>query len=135
MTTEVVPQTARLGWVIVYVPSVERALTLYEEAFGLRRTRQVATFGQLDTGGTALAFASYERADAELPGGFERPRQAKPFNIEICLVFDDPHAAFARAVAAGCTAVATPEHKPHGQIAGFVRDPYGTLVEIASPLE
>jgi lactoylglutathione lyase len=133
MTTETVPQTARLGWVIVYVPSVEHALTFYEEAFGLRRTRQVATFGQLDTGGTALAFASYERADAELPGGFERPRPDRPCNVEICLVFDNPYLAFDRAVDAGCTAVAAPEHKPHGQIAGFVRDPYGTLVEIASP--
>jgi hypothetical protein len=31
--------------------------------------------------------------------------------------------------------VAEPEHKPHGQTVSFVRDPFGNLVDISSPLE
>jgi hypothetical protein len=42
--------------------------------------------------------------------------------------------AFGHAVAAGCAAVVEPAAKPHGQTTWFVRDPWGTLIEIASPL-
>jgi lactoylglutathione lyase len=133
-----VPETGRLGWVILFVPDVEEALAFYERAFGLKRTLVDATasFGQLDTGATALAFSTEERATRELPGGFQpaRPDQ-QPFNVDLCLVFDDVDAAFRHAVAEGCTPIAEPEHKPHGQTVGFVRDPFGNLAEIASPLD
>jgi predicted enzyme related to lactoylglutathione lyase len=128
---------ARLGWVIVYVPDVERALDLYERAFGLRRAfiDPSGRFGQLDTGQTALAFAQEGLASSNLPGGFQRPAaDAPPFNVELALVFDDVPAAYERALAAGCTALAPPEPKPHGQVVGYVRDPFGTLVEVCSPV-
>jgi lactoylglutathione lyase len=133
-----VPETGRLGWVILFVPDVEEGLAFYERAFGLKRTfvDATATFGQLDTGSTALAFATEERASRELPGGFLPARpDNKPFNVELCLVFDDVESAFRHAVEAGCTPVAEPEHKPHGQTVSFVRDPFGNLVDISSPLE
>jgi predicted enzyme related to lactoylglutathione lyase len=126
-----------LGWVIIYVPDVREALTFYGKAFGLRPgfVDAGATFGQLETGQTKLSFASDARAEHELRGPFRRPDpDGEPFNVEVCLVFQDPHAAYQRAVAAGCAPVAEPELKPHGQVAGFVRDVYGNLVEIASPL-
>jgi lactoylglutathione lyase len=133
-----VPETGQLGWVILYVPDVEEALSFYERAFGLTRTfvDATASFGQLDTGATALAFATEERASAELPGGFQQARATDPpFNVELCLVFEDVDAAFRHAVASGCTPLAEPERKPHGQTTSFVRDPFGNLVAIASPLE
>ncbi|MGI8749211.1 MAG: VOC family protein [Thermoleophilaceae bacterium] len=52
--------------------------------------------------------------------------------MEIALVFDDVHAAYARA--AGCSALTEPSDKPHGQTVAYVRDPWGTLVEVASPV-
>jgi uncharacterized glyoxalase superfamily protein PhnB len=127
----------RLGWVIVYVPDVAAAIELYERAFGLRRTfiDPSGTFGQLDTGTTALAFAEEGLAASNLPHGFQRPApDAPPFNVELALVFDDVEAAYRRAVESGCTPLAAPETKPHGQVVGYVRDPFGTLVEVASPV-
>jgi len=127
----------QLGWVIVYVPDVERAVDLYERAFGLTRAfiDPSGHFGQLATGETALAFAHESLADGNFPGGVQHPGGgAPPFNVELALVFDDVEAAFARAVDAGCTSLAAPEEKPHGQTVGWVRDPFGTLIEIASPL-
>jgi uncharacterized glyoxalase superfamily protein PhnB len=35
---------------------------------------------------------------------------------------------------AGCTALAEPQDKPHGQRVAYVRDPFGTLVELATAL-
>ena len=116
---------ARLGWVIVYVPGVEDAIAFYEGAFGLERTfiDPSGTFGQLATGDTALAFAHESLAVGNFPGG-----------VELAMVFDDPVAAFAHAVEAGCTALSQPEEQSHGQVVGWVRDPWGTLIEICSPI-
>ena len=64
-------ERATLGWVIVYVPEVERAVAFYERAFGLTRAfvDPTGNFGQLDTGSTALAFAAEALADGHLPHG------------------------------------------------------------------
>jgi lactoylglutathione lyase len=128
--------TAQLGWVIVYVPDVAAAIGFYEQAFGLERKTLApdATFGELQTGATTLAFASEELAESNFEGGFERPAE-RPFNFEIALVFDDPEAAFARAVETGATVVAEPKRKPWGQLVGYVRDPFGALVEVCSPVD
>lgn len=130
-------EPARLGWVIVYVPDVPEAIAFYERAFGLARTfvAEGGEFGQLDTGTTALAFASTALADGNFPGGVQRPqRERAPFNVELALVFDDVPAAFRHAVQSGCTPLAEPAEQPHGQVVGWVRDPFGTLIEIAAPL-
>ncbi|HTI33859.1 MAG TPA: VOC family protein [Miltoncostaea sp.] len=130
-------ERARLGWVIVYVPAVEDAIAFYERAFGLERTfiDPSGTFGQLATGDTALAFAHESLAVGNFPGGVRAGDLAgQPSNVELALVFDDPLAAFEAAVGAGCTALAPPEEKPHGQVVGWVRDPWGTLIEVCSPV-
>ena len=130
-------ERARLGWVIVYVPGVEDAIAFYERAFGLERTfiDPSGTFGQLATGDTALAFAHESLAVGNFPGGVQLPDgDGKPFNVELAMVFDDPVAAFADAVEAGCAALSQPEEQSHGQVVGWVRDPRGTLIEICSPV-
>lgn len=130
-------QTAKLGWIIIYVPDVEEAVAFYERAFGLARTfvDPSGQFGQLDTGTTALAFASDELGASNVPQGVRRPASHEPTaGMELALVFDDVPAAFAHAVDQGCTPLAEPQAKPHGQTVGYVRDPWSTLIEIASPL-
>jgi lactoylglutathione lyase len=128
--------TARLGWVIAYVPDVTAAIEFYERAFGLERAfiAEDASFGELGTGQTKLAFASERLAESNFDGGFLRPGE-RPFNVEVALVFDDPRAAFERAVENGASALAEPTDKPWGQVVAYVRDPFGTLVELASPTE
>src|SRR6266545_1998950 len=103
-------ETARLGWVIAYVPDVTAAVEFYEKTFGLERTfiAEDGSFGELSTGDTKLAFASEQMADSNLDGGFRRPDGDRPFNVEVALVFDDPAAAFARAVENGASALAEP---------------------------
>jgi uncharacterized glyoxalase superfamily protein PhnB len=128
--------TAQLGWVIVYVPDVEAALGFYEQSFGLERKSLSpdASFGELQTGETTLAFASEQLGESNFDGGFERPGD-RPANVEIALVFDDPEAVFKRAVESGATPVAEPKEKPWGQVVSYVRDPFGTLLEVCSPVD
>jgi lactoylglutathione lyase len=129
---------ARLGWVIIYVADPEDAVAFYERAFGLSRglVAPGGSYAELETGSTTLAFASNELAESHFPGGFKRgDAHEPPFNSELALIFDDVPAAWQRALDAGCTALAKPEPKPQGQTVGYVRDPFGTLLEIASPLD
>jgi lactoylglutathione lyase len=130
-------ETAKLGWVIAYVPDVTAAIEFYEKSFGLERNfvAEDASFGELDTGATKLAFASEQLGDSHFEGGFMRPDPGRPFNVEVALIFDDPRAAFARAVENGASALSEPAEQPWGQVVAYVRDPFGTLVEIASPTD
>jgi lactoylglutathione lyase len=127
----------RLGWVIVYVDEPAQAAAFYERTFGLRGefVAPSGTYAQLDTGPTRLGFAAYELGDGNFPGGVRRAeREGQPPNVEIALVADDVDGAFARALEAGCAALAPPADKPQGQRVAYVRDPFGTLVELATPL-
>src|SRR6187200_1548572 len=58
----------------------------------------------------------------------------EPPNVELALIHEDVEAAYAAALEAGCASLAEPEDKPQGQRVAYVRDPFGTLVELATPL-
>ena len=127
----------KLGWVIVYVEDPAQAAAFYERTFGLRGefVAPSGTYAQLDTGPTRLAFAAYELGDGNFPGGVRRPAQeGQPPNVEIALVSDDVDGAYAQALEAGCAPLAEPADKPQGQRVAYVRDPFGTLVELATPI-
>ncbi len=127
----------RLGWVIVYVEDPVTAGGFYERTFGLRGEFAApdGSYVQLDTGATKLAFASYGLGEKMFDGGVGRANlDGPPANVEITLVTDDVDAAHGVALEAGCLPLAAPEDKPHGQRVAFVRDPFGTLVEIATPM-
>ncbi|HXR14445.1 MAG TPA: VOC family protein [Solirubrobacteraceae bacterium] len=131
------PPRGRLGWVIVYVPDVAAAIDFHQRAFGLgaRFVAEDQSYGELDTGATTLAFASETLGDSHYDGGFRRAStREQPCNVEICLVFDDVGAAFQQALSAGAIELAAPAEKPWGQTVAYVRDPFGTLIELASPL-
>jgi predicted enzyme related to lactoylglutathione lyase len=127
----------RLGWVIVYVDDPAAAAAFYETTFGLRGefVAESGTYAQLDTGPTRLAFAAYTLGEENFPGGVLRVAQADPpHSVEIALVADDVDGAYDGALAAGCTALRAPHDAPHGQRVAWVRDPFGTLVELATPM-
>lgn len=126
----------RLGYVILYVRDVTRALAFYEDAFGLTRkfVHEAGLYAEMDTGATTLSFAAYGLAKSNLPGGFrENDVRRYPAGFEIALVCDDVEQAYARALAAGAVAVSAPKPKPWGQVVAFVRDRDGILVELCSP--
>jgi lactoylglutathione lyase len=127
----------RLGWVIVYVDDPVAASAFYERTFGLpcEFAAPDGSYAQLDSGPTKLAFASHALGESNFDGGVRRaPVGGQPTNVEIALIADDVDIAHAQALAAGCTPLAAPQNKPHGQRVAYVRDPFGTLIELATPL-
>ncbi len=121
------PPALRLGYVILHVLDVPAAVAFYEAAFGLRcRFVHPSGYAEIETGATALAFASHALAEAN---GLPIDPGSPPSGAEIALVTDGVDAAFRRAVDAGATAA-----KPWGQVVGYVRDLNAFLVELCTPV-
>ena len=127
----------KYGYTIVYVASVPDTLAFYESAFGFptRFLHESQQYGELDTGGTILAFASLAMGEMHFGKNY-RPLSpdTTPPGIELAFVSDDVAAAYRQAIAAGAHPVHAPEAKPWGQIVAYVRALEGTLIELCSPM-
>jgi lactoylglutathione lyase len=124
----------KFGYVILYVPHVVKAVAFYEEAFGLvcRFVHEAGQYAKMETGTTALAFASEEMISPTHRGFRPNRSEGEPAGAEVAFVTDDVAKSFKRAVAAGAAPVVKPTEKPWGQIVSYVRDLNGFLVEICS---
>lgn len=126
----------KLGYVILHVPDVAAAVPFYERAFDLTRRfiHDSGQYAEMETGNTALAFASHALAEANgVPPG-PASHDVLPFGAEIALVTDDVQAAFRRALEAGASVAVAPAARPWGQVVGYVRDLNGILVELCTPV-
>jgi lactoylglutathione lyase len=124
----------KLGYIILYVPDVAQSVAFYEKAFGLVRRfiHESGQYAEMDTGATALAFASEDMVSTTCHG-FRRNRlEDQAAGAEVALVTDDVPKSFTRAVAAGALPIVQPIEKPWGQVISYVRDTNGFLVEICS---
>lgn len=130
----------KLGYVIVYVEDVVKALDFYQQAFGFELRMKfeengIVDYGELETGGSILGFASHQLGTSNLKGNYQKiTPERQPFGIELAFVSEDVEAAFVRAVAAGCTVLAEPSQKPWGQTVAYVRAVEGCLIELCSPM-
>jgi lactoylglutathione lyase len=124
----------KFGYAILYVDDVDATLAFYERAFGMARRflHESGGYGELETGATALAFASRAML-REMGKNAQPPRPDAPAS-EIALVTDDVAAALRRAVAAGATLVQDASAMPWGQTIGYVADINGFLVEICTAM-
>lgn len=126
----------RFAYTIVYVHDVDASLRFFEAAFGLARRflHPSGAYGELDTGGTALAFVQHATARDSLGQDYRPADAGAPLGMEIGLVTDDVAAACERATGAGATLLSPPTAKPWGQTVAYVRAPDGTLVELCTAM-
>lgn len=124
----------QFAYTILYVDDVAKSLAFYEAAFGLTRRflHPSGDFGELETGGTALAFSS--RALMRSLGKNPRlPDPAAP-SCEIAFATPAVQTTLECALKAGATLVQAAEEMPWGQTVAYVADPDGFLVEICTPM-
>lgn len=127
----------KFAYTILYVPDVAQAIEFYETAFGLARgfVHEGGDYGELQTGGTTLSFASLGLAESNIEGGVTPSEmQKRPPAFELAFSTDDVAAAYDRALAAGAVPAKPPTVKPWGQTVAYVRDLNGNLVEICTPI-
>jgi lactoylglutathione lyase len=127
----------KFAYTIVYVRDVEASLKFFEQAFGLARRflHPSGAYGELETGGTALAFAQHATARDSLGRDYvAADASAAPLGMEVGLVTDKVAAACDRAITAGATLLSPPTEKPWGQTVAYLRTPDGTLVELCTAM-
>lgn len=121
---------------IFYINDIAKVMDFYEKAFGIKAKfiHESGLYAELDTGGTTLAFADETLGRENLPEGYlpKDLRSASP--CEIVFTVKDVQEAYDRAVSLGAIPLVHPKPKPWGQTVGYVRDPSGILIEIASSL-
>ncbi|MBP6893130.1 MAG: VOC family protein [Pseudacidovorax sp.] len=124
----------QFAYAIFYVQDVAATLDFYERAFAQRRRflSPQGDYGELDTGGTALAFASLGLMRSL--GKSPRPAEPSAPSGEIAFTTTDVPAAVERALAAGASLVRAPQTMPWGQTIAYVHDADGVLVELCTPV-
>ncbi|MEL6177422.1 MAG: VOC family protein [Myxococcota bacterium] len=128
----------RFGYAILFVPSVQDALTFYERAFGFQDSflHPAGDYGELKTGDTKIAFTSHTLATQAVPFTYQPIESAQPtFGVEFTLVTPDVDAAFTRATQAGAEPLAQPHDTSWGQRVAYVRDCHGLGIGIATPMD
>jgi uncharacterized glyoxalase superfamily protein PhnB len=127
----------KFAYTILYVPDVAQAIQFYETAFGLVSgfAHECGDYAELQTGSTTLSFASLSLADSNIQGGVTPfDLQHRPAAFELAFSTDDVAAAYDRAVSAGALPATPPTLKPWGQTVSYVRDLFGNLIEICTPI-
>ena len=123
----------KLSYVIIYVDDVAKALEFYDKAFGMKTKflHESGTYGETESGETVLAFAHNDML--KMHTGLEALKGPKR-GFEIAFTADDVEKSFSLAVESGCGPLVQPSKKPWGQTVAYVQDPFGTIVEICTPM-
>jgi lactoylglutathione lyase len=122
-------QPLQLGYIVLIVEDLDRALAFYTGLLGLAASHRSGGYAQLVTGPTRLSLYTREAMAATLDCELEAPTRAAP-GFEIGFVVDDVDAAWSEAVASGAEAVREPFDRFWGQRHGYLRDPDGHLIEL-----
>lgn len=124
----------KFGYTIIYVEHVEKTVNFYEKTFGLSRRfiHESGQYAEMETGATALAFASESLAAHSF---VSNRLNHSPAGAEVAFVVDDVTTAYEHAIKSGATKVMEPTSKPWGQIVSYVRDNNGFLVELCSEVK
>jgi len=122
-------------YTILFVDNVADTLDFYTEAFGFERLfmHEAGDYGELSTGSTKLAFASFElmRQQQKNP---QKPSATNP-SFELAFETSDVATDLARALKAGANLIQEAKEQPWGQTTSYVSDPNGYLIEICSPVQ
>jgi len=123
----------KYGGTAIHVDDVPAALDFYRRAFGLetRFFDEALQYGELQTDGAVVAFASHQLGEMLMPG---RHEHGCPAGVEIGFFAPDVPAAFDRAVAAGAVPLAVHKAMPWGPTVAYIRGIEGTIIGLSTPL-
>src|SRR5262249_18309829 len=105
----------------------------YKRAFGAREVFRIENEGHV-VARLAVDGAEFWLADESPEYANFSPESLGGGTVRMVLTVADPDAVFARAVAAGASAVSPVTDQPYGWRVGRVADPFGHHWEIAKPL-
>ena len=126
------------AFTIIYVENVVETIEFYKRAFGFEKkfVTPENDYGELISGETTIAFASFELGISNFKKGFEKiDKSKKPFGVEMAFTTENIETDFKKAIDAGATEFEPLVEKPWGQKVGYVLDNNGFLIEICTPIK
>jgi len=126
------------AYTIIYVENVIETIEFYKRAFGFEKkfVTPENDYGELISGETTIAFASFELGISNFKKGFEKiDKSKKPFGVEMAFTTENIETDFKKAIDAGATEFEPLVEKPWGQKVGYVLDNNGFLIEICTPIK
>ncbi|MEM9896529.1 MAG: VOC family protein [Bacteroidota bacterium] len=129
--------TSTYAYTILYVENVLKTIQFYVNAFGFEKKLLTPEqdYGEIETGATTLAFADFRLAKSNLPDGFTSSKASeKPLGFELAFTTPNVEQTMETAIQNGAVLLAKPEKKPWGHVVGYVRDIYGFVIEICTPI-
>ena len=126
------------AYTIIYVENVVETIEFYKRAFGFEKkfVTPENDYGELISGETTIAFASFELGISNFKKGFEKiDKSKKPFGVEMAFTTENIETDFKKAIDAGATESEPLVEKPWGQKVGYVLDNNGFLIEICTPIK
>ena len=126
------------AYTIIYVENVVETIEFYKRAFGFEKkfVTPENDYGELISGETTIAFASFKLGISNFKKGFEKiDKSKKPFGVEMAFTTENIETDFKKAIDAGATEFEPLVEKPWGQKVGYVLDNNGFLIEICTPIK
>lgn len=126
------------AYTIIYVENVVETIEFYKRGFGFEKkfVTPENDYGELISGETTIAFASFELGISNFKKGFEKiDKSKKPFGVEMAFTTENIETDFKKAIDAGATEFEPLVEKPWGQKVGYVLDNNGFLIEICTPIK
>lgn len=123
----------KLGYVILYVESLEKTKRFYGELLGLKLRNEFGSYIEYETGSTILSMntraGGREVTGLPIPDGIQ-----KSHTFELGFVTEDVEGVVDRLRQAGVPVLLEPTEKPWGQKVAYVEDPDGHYIEICTPI-
>ena len=119
----------RLGYAILFVSDLDRAVGFYRDVVGLPLRFQAVAYAEFATEGAK--FALFPRSELPKLIGIEAPADRVPWpQGEVAFFVEDVDVEHARLRAAGVSVLAPPTDRPWGERTLHVADPDGNVVEL-----
>jgi lactoylglutathione lyase len=123
-----------LGYVVLIVDDLDRALTFYREKLGLSVRFQDKGYAELAVAGSKFALLARSRLP-ELVGAAHSARPAAgAHEAGVTLLVEDVDRVHRDLTARGVPFLGAPQNRPWGQRTAYLQDPEGHLIEIATNL-
>jgi len=126
------------AYTLLYVKDVPSTMDFYQKVFGFKEKLLTPEkdYGELESGGTTLAFANFDLGRSNFKAGFaQSDLEEKAFGIELAFTTSAVETSMERAIENGAVLLAKTVTKPWGQKVGYVRDLNGFIVEICTPMQ
>jgi len=123
----------KLGYVILYVDSLEKTKRFYGELLGLELRNEFGSYIEYQTGSTILSMntraGGREVTQLPIPDGLQKCN-----TFELGFVTEQVEELVERVREAGVPILLEPTEKPWGQKVAYIEDPDGHYIEICTPM-